>query len=355
VEMNQPINSALPQAAVPPFSTIELFAGAGGLALGVEKAGFNTIALIELDRDAADTLRLNRPTWNVICDDIANISPLNLPEYFNIREGELDLLSGGAPCQAFSYAGKRLGLEDARGTLFYHYAVFLKKLQPKTFLFENVRGLLTHDGGRTYKTITNVFTKCGYSIQKKILNAWDYGNAQKRERLITIGIRNDLVGKISIEFPKPHEYKPVLRDVLQNVPESEGAQYSEYKREIFKLVPPGGYWRDIPEEIAKEYMKSCWNMGGGRTGILRRMSMDEPSLAVLTSPSQKQTDRCHPLEPRPFNIRENARIQSFPDEWNFCGGMGSRYKQVGNAVPVNLVFDIAIEIRKGLEMLSCGN
>ena len=353
--MNQPINSGSFQSTAPQFSTIELFAGAGGLALGVEKAGFDTLALIELDKDAANTLKTNRPAWNVICDDIANISPLNLTEYFHLQSGELDLLSGGAPCQAFSYAGKRLGLEDARGTLFYHYAVFLQKLQPKTFLFENVRGLLTHDKGRTYQTITEVFKECGYSIQKRILNAWDYGNAQKRERLITIGIRNDLVGKISIEFPKPHDYKPVLRDVLQNVPESDGAQYSEYKRKIFQLVPPGGYWRDIPENIAKEYMKSCWYMEGGRTGILRRLSLDEPSLTVLTSPSQKQTDRCHPLEPRPFNIRENARIQSFPDEWKFCGGIGSQYKQVGNAVPVNLAFDIAVEIRKGLEMLSCGN
>lgn len=355
MELHQPINSVLPQETSPPFTTIELFAGAGGLALGIEKAEFNTLSLIELDKDAADTLRTNRPKWNVICDDIANISPLDLPAYFNLQVGELDMLSGGAPCQAFSYAGKRLGLEDARGTLFYHYAVFLQKLQPKVFLFENVRGLLTHDNGRTYKTIVNVFTDSGYTVQKKVLNAWDYGNAQKRERLITIGIRNDLAGKISIKFPTPHKYKPVLRDVLQDVPESDGIQYSSYKRDIFKLVPPGGYWRDIPENIAKEYMKSCWNMGGGRTGILRRMSMDEPSLAVLTSPTQKQTERCHPSEPRPFNVRENARIQSFPDEWQFCGNVSSQYKQVGNAVPVNLAFDIATEIRKGLEQIQCGN
>lgn len=353
--LNPSINIGLPQKTNQPFTTIELFAGAGGLALGVEKAGFDTIALIEFDKNAAQTLKTNRPKWNVICDDIANITPLNLTEEFNLSVGELDLLSGGAPCQAFSYAGKRLGLEDARGTLFYHYAVFLQKLQPKTFLFENVRGLLTHDKGRTYKTMLNVFADSGYTIQKQVLNAWDYGNAQKRERLITIGIRNDLVGKISIEFPKPHAYKPILRDVLQNVPKSEGTQYSEYKRSLFELVPPGGYWRDIPEDIAKAYMKSCWNMEGGRTGILRRMSMDEPSLTVLTSPTQKQTERCHPLEPRPFTVRENARIQSFPDEWKFCGNVGSQYKQVGNAVPVNLALDIAIEIRKGLEKIQCGN
>ena len=120
------------------FSAIELFAGAGGLALGVEKAGFNTLALIEIDKNAADTLKLNRPNWNVINDDIANVSVQDLTALFNLKKRMLDLLSGGAPCQAFSYAGKRLGLEDARGTLFYHYAVFLQKLQPKTFLFEKM-------------------------------------------------------------------------------------------------------------------------------------------------------------------------------------------------------------------------
>lgn len=330
-------------------TTIELFAGAGGLALGIEKAGFDTLGLIEFDRDASDTLKCNRPEWKVINDDIANISCLDLPEYFNLEVGELDLLSGGAPCQSFSYAGKRLGLEDARGTLFYHYAKFLEQLQPKMFLFENVKGLLSHDKGKTYRVITDIFQSCGYSIKYKVLNAWDYGVAQKRERLITIGIRNDLTDKITFYFPVPHKYKPILRDILLDCPKSEGSSYSEYKRKIFELVPPGGYWRDIPEDIAKEYMKSCWYMEGGRTGILRRLSLDEPSLAVLTSPSQKQTDRCHPLEARPFTIRENARCQSFPDDWQFCGSVGSQYKQVGNAVPVNLAYEIALQIRKSLE------
>ena len=218
------------------FTTIELFAGAGGLALGVERAGFKTIGLVEIDKDASDTLRKNRPEWRVINDDIANVSCLDLQDYFGIAKGELDLLSGGAPCQSFSYAGKRLGLEDARGTLFYHYAKFLEQLQPKMFLFENVKGLLTHDKGRTYKTITDIFESTGYVIQKKVLNAWDYGVAQKRERLITIGIRKDLVGKIHFDFPKSHEYKPVLRDVLLDCPESQGTPYSEYKRKIFELV-----------------------------------------------------------------------------------------------------------------------
>ena len=333
------------------YTTIELFAGAGGLALGIEKAGFHTLALNEFDADACATLRRNRPYWNVIEGDVARISQLDLESYFQLKKGELDLLSGGAPCQAFSYAGKKLGLEDARGTLFYHYATFLEKLQPKMFLFENVRGLLTHDKGRTYKVMTDIFEDAGYDIQKQVLNAWDYGVPQKRERLITIGIRKDLSDKIHFEFPVPHDYKPVLRDILLDCPKSEGVLYSPEKTKIFELVPPGGYWRDIDPSIAKRYMKSCWDMGGGRTGILRRLSLDEPSLAVLTSPSQKQTDRCHPLEARPFTVRENARCQTFPDDWEFMGGISSQYKQVGNAVPVNLAYEVGVKIREALDQL----
>ena len=333
------------------YKSIELFAGAGGLALGIEKAGFDTIGLVEIDKDASDTLKKNRPEWRVINKDISELSCCDLKKYFGLESGELDLLSGGAPCQSFSYAGKRLGLEDARGTLFYHYAKFLEQLQPKMFLFENVKGLLTHDKGQTYKIITDIFESTGYVIQKKVLNAWDFGVAQKRERLITIGVRKDLEHTIKYTFPTEHEYKPVLKDILLDCPKSEGSPYSEYKRKIFELVPPGGYWRDIPEDIAKEYMKSCWYMEGGRTGILRRLSLEEPSLAVLTSPSQKQTDRCHPIEPRPFTIRENARCQSFPDDWQFCGSIGQQYKQVGNAVPVNLAYEIALKIKEALEEL----
>lgn len=333
------------------MKAIELFAGAGGLALGIEKAGFETIGLVEFDESASKTLKFNRPKWNVIHDDIANISKLDLEDYFSINKGELDLLSGGAPCQAFSYAGKRLGLEDTRGTLFYHYALFLEKLQPKMFLFENVKGLTSHDGGKTYKTILSVFESEGYTVQSKVLNAWDFGVAQKRERMIMVGIRNDLIEKISFEYPQPHSYKPVLRDILLDCPQSQGMQYSEHKRKLFELVPPGGYWRDIPEDIAKEYMKSTWNMGGGRTGILRRLSLDEPSLTILTSPSQKQTERCHPLEARPFTIRESARIQSFPDNWEFQGSIGNQYKQIGNAVPVNLAYEVGKKIKESLGAL----
>lgn len=338
------------------YSSIELFAGAGGLALGLEQAGFNHIGLVEFNRDAADTLKKNRPMWNVLCEDIAVTAERDLEKEFGIDKYELDLLSGGAPCQSFSYAGKRLGLQDIRGTMFYHYATFLHKLQPKIFLFENVKGLLTHDNGKTYKTILDIFNDEGYTTYHKVLNAWNYGVPQKRERLITIGIRNDLTNKCDFTFPQEYSYKPVMRDVKLDInpPADECIRYSEKKAAVFALVPPGGYWRDIDPEIAREYMKSCWYLGGGRTGILRRISLDEPSLTVLTNPGMKQTDRCHPLEVRPFSYRENARIQTFPDNWEFCGKLSERYKQVGNAVPVNLAKEIGLSIKNTLEVIKCG-
>ena len=335
------------------MTSIELFAGAGGLALGLEQAGFEHLGLVEFNKYAADTLIANRPRWKVLCEDIAQVAERDLEQEFEIAKYELDLLSGGAPCQSFSYAGKRLGLQDVRGTMFYHYATFLHKLQPKMFLFENVRGLLTHDGGRTFKTILDIFEDEGYTTVHKVLNAWNYGVPQKRERLITIGIRNDLAEQCHFTFPREHEYKPVVRDIQLDInPDAtKCARYSQNKEAVFALVPPGGYWRDIDPVVAKTYMKTCWDMGGGRTGILRRIGLDEPSLTVLTNPGMKQTDRCHPLEVRPFSVRENARLQSFPDEWIFCGKLSEQYKQVGNAVPVNLAKEIGLEIKRTLEVL----
>lgn len=338
------------------YKSIELFAGAGGLALGLEEAGFDHIGLVEFNKAAADTLKTNRPDWHVLHEDVANVAARDLEAEFGIQKGELDLLSGGAPCQSFSYAGKRLGLNDVRGTMFYYYAIFLRKLQPKIFLFENVRGLLSHDKGRTFKTILDIFQQEGYTTHHQVLNAWFYDVPQKRERLITIGIRNDIAEQAQFQYPEPILNKPVLRDIQldTNPSEQECARYSKNKAEVFALVPPGGYWRDIDPNIAKAYMKTCWDMEGGRTGILRRISLDEPSLTVLTNPGMKQTDRCHPLEVRPFSYRENARIQTFPDDWVFCGTLSEKYKQVGNAVPVKLSKAIGTQIKKTLDSI-CGH
>lgn len=324
------------------FTDIELFAGAGGLALGLEKSGFQGKEFVEINHEACETLRINRPKWNVIEGDIHKVSFLEF-------KGKIDLISGGAPCQAFSYAGKRLGFDDTRGTLFHEFARCLKEVEPKMFLFENVKGLLTHDKGRTYKTILNTFGELGYNVQYKILNACLYGVGQKRERLITIGIRKDLSGKIIFEFPTPDKHQTVLRDCLKDVPSSPFIPYSDKKKKVMALVPPGGCWVNLPTKVAKEYMGKSYFSGGGRRGMARRISWDEPCLTLTTSPSQKQTERCHPDEVRPFTVREYARIQSFPDDWTFFGTIGDQYKQIGNAVPVELAKRIGVQIKKALE------
>lgn len=324
-----------------PYHSLELFAGAGGLALGLELAGFHAQGLVEIDKYAAQTLRMNRPKWNVIEDDIIRVSERGIRNY--LPEGiEVDFVSGGYPCQAFSYAGHKLGLEDVRGTMFFYFAKIIKDLNPKVFLAENVKGLTTHDKGKTLLTMVSIYENMGYNVTWNVLKANDYGVAQKRERVVIVGVRNDI--KVPYCLPAEYEYKPVLRDALQNVPESIGEKYPEKKRKVLELVPPGGYWRNLPEKIAREYMGKSYFSGGGRTGMARRISWDEPSLTLTCSPAQKQTERCHPEETRPFTVREYARIQSFPDDWQFYGSMGQQYKQIGNAVPVEFAKAVGLSI-----------
>lgn len=328
------------------FNVVELFAGAGGLGLGLEKSGLHSLGLVEIDKYACQTLRKNRPNWNVIEGDIMEVAEQGIRNFLDPSANQIDLLSGGYPCQAFSYAGRKMGLNDARGTMFYYYAKILKELMPKMFLAENVKGLVTHDGGKTLETMLSVFSEIGYDVKWKVLRSLDYDVAQKRERIVIVGIRKDLVAEydLTYKFPKPFGYELTLKDILKDVPKSAGAKYPEYKREVLDKVPAGGYWRDLPVGIAKEYMGKSYYSSGGRTGMARRLSWDEPSLTLTCSPAQKQTERCHPDYTRPFTVREYARIQSFPDDWEFDCSMNNAYKQIGNAVPVNMAKVIGLSI-----------
>lgn len=320
-------------------TAIELFAGAGGLALGLEKAGIKTVEHVEFDKACCETLRTNRPNWNVICDDIHNV------DFTQFRD-KVDIVTGGFPCQAFSFAGKKLGFEDTRGTLFHEFARCVKEVNPKIFMAENVRGLVSHDKGRTLTTIINVLEALGYHTQQKILNAAYFGVGQKRERIVIVGIRNDT--DIEFSYPNEEDKMTTLREALKGCPKSDGVEYSEKKKKVLALVPPGGCWVDLPEDIAKEYMGKSYYSGGGRRGMARRISWEEPCLTLTCSPSQKQTERCHPEETRPFTVRESARIQSFPDDWTFCGGIGDQYKQIGNAVPVEMARRIGIQLKEAV-------
>ena len=312
-----------------PFTVVELFAGAGGLALGLENAGLSCECLVEVDKKACETLRTNRPKWNVIDDDIANV---------DFKKIKADVVAGGFPCQAFSYAGKRMGFEDTRGTLFFEYARAVKEIKPKVILGENVKGLMKHDGGRTLTTMLNVLDELGYDVSYKVLKAQYFDVAQKRERLVIFGIRKDL--KHQLAFPREKDYTVSIREALKDVPKSDGQKYTPHKKKVMEKIPEGGYWRDLPIDLQKTYMGASFFLGGGKTGMARRLSWDEPSLTLTCNPAQKQTERCHPKETRPLTVREYARIQSFPDDWAFSGSTASQYKQIGNAVPVNLAFHI---------------
>lgn len=320
-------------------TAIELFAGAGGIALGLEEAGIKTVEYVEIDKACCETLKTNRPEWNVVCKDVSTVD-------FTMYRDKIDIVTGGFPCQAFSYAGKKLGFSDTRGTLFHEFARCVKEVNPKIFWAENVRGLVSHDKGRTLKTIIDVLESLGYKVQYKVLNAAYYGVGQKRERIVIIGIRNDL--NIKFEYPEPEKRMTTLKEALKDCPKSQGTSYSANKKKVLDLVPPGGCWVNLPEEIAKAYMGKSYFSGGGKRGMARRISWDEPCLTLTCSPSQKQTERCHPDETRPFTVREYARIQSFPDEWQFCGGIGDQYKQIGNAVPVELARRIGVELKKAI-------
>ena len=329
------------------YNVLELFAGAGGLAIGMEQAGLNCVALNEIDKYAAATLRENRPNWQVLEGDIRNIS-------FKEFKGKVDVVTGGFPCQSFSYAGKRFGFQDARGTLFYEFARTVQETQPKICIGENVKGLQNHDGGRTLATMKGILEELGYRvIDPKVLKAIYYNVPQKRERLILVGVRNDI--DVDFEYPKANKKVYNLKDALKkgdlfdcDAPVSQGTKYPESKKAILDLVPPGGYWRDLPLDKQKEYMQKSFFLGGGKTGMARRISWDEPSLTLTCSPAQKQTERCHPDETRPFTVREYARIQTFPDQWKFAGPVSAQYKQIGNAVPVNLAKEIGKAVVKFL-------
>lgn len=332
---------------VRPFKIIELFAGCGGLALGLEKAGFKSALVNEIDKDATDTLKLNRPSWNIINADISKVQ-------FKPFHNQIDMISGGFPCQAFSYAGNKLGLNDTRGTLFYEFARAIRDVNPKIFVAENVRGLFSHDNGRTLKTIKSVIDELGYElVAEDVLKAIFYRVPQKRERLILVAVRKDI--SPFVQYLPPPKFGKIftLGDALkggilfnQDTPPSVGQVYPKRKKEIMSFVPQGGYWRDLPDEIQREYMKGSYHLSGGKTGVARRLSWDEPSLTLTCAPAQKQTERCHPEETRPLTVREYARIQTFPDNWEFCGSQTSQYKQIGNAVPVNFAHAIGLSLVK---------
>ena len=317
---------------------IEVCAGCGGLSNGLMKSGFTPLLLNDNNSDCYKTLKKNHPGSNIILGSMEDI------DYTNYID-KVDLLTGGVPCQSFSQAGMRKGFEDPRGNLMFKFIDIINIIRPKVFMIENVKGLLTHDNGNTIKTIINTIDNNNlYNITYKCLDSSKYNVPQKRERVFIVGVLKCL--NKTFTFPEESNDKKLLKDVLYDVPESIGSKYPEEKIRLFKMIPQGGCWVNLPEDIQKEYLGNSYNSGGGKRGILYRLSMEKPCLTLLCTPSQKQTERCHPLEERPLTIREYARIQTFDDDYEFIGSLSSQYKQIGNAVPVELAKQIGLSIIK---------
>ena len=318
------------------FNFIEVCAGGGGLSSGLIKAGMTPLLLNDNNADCCKTLKKNHPDAIVLHESMNKID-------FNQYIGKVDLLTGGVPCQSFSQAGLRNGLDDPRGDLMLKFIDILNLIKPKMFMIENVKGLITHNNGETIKTIIETINQNNlYNITYKCLDASKYDVPQKRERVFIVGVLK--TSKLDFKFPEESSKRIVLKDVLKDVPSSGCAKYSQEKINLFKQIPQGGCWVDLPENLQKEYLGNSYYSGGGKRGILHRLSMEKPSLTLLCSPSQKQTERCHPLEDRPLSVREYARIQTFEDNYEFVGSLNSQYKQIGNAVPVELAKKMGISI-----------
>jgi len=360
---------------------ISLFTCGMGMDIGFEKSGFDTVYTNDIARFACDTIKKNKD--GVICDhgDIANIPSSEILKKCNLKKGEIDVVIGGPPCQSFSTAGKRKGFDDKRGIALLEFIRIIRDVNPKFFVFENVPGLksmskkhigfyerssmdkseLSHDQkyGSLFEEILTQFSGLsGYKIHWEILNAADYGVPQKRKRLVLIGSRvldpKEIFNQIRKEatFADPsvaaeEKKKPwkTLRDGLSGLidEEKERIKFPSWGKYL-KHIPPGGYWKDLPKNVRKEAMGRAADTDdpkrkgkqGGRTGFFRRLSWDLPAPTLVTSPSQLATCICHPDEDRPLTVKEYARLQGFPDSWEFVGSTSKKYRMIGEAVPVQL-------------------
>jgi DNA (cytosine-5)-methyltransferase 1 len=373
------------------YKLISLFTGAGGMDIGIEKTGrFQTLACIELEKPICDTLRTNRDAGrfgnkntHIIEGDIATIDPNYIMDICKIAPGELDVLIGGPPCQTFSTAGRRGTIQDPRGLQLWQFLRFVEALRPKFFIMENVRGLLSaalkhrplksrpNQGGVPLEpeelpgSAVNLWiedlakiSNGAYRVDCFEVNAVNYGAHQLRERVLFFGNR---LGHV-VDFPQPthgnvfkkqqaqktlfdidNEQETLfpfatLGDALSTIIEDDGEimDFSPRKKQYLAMVPEGGNWRTLPEEIQKESMGKAWYAKGGRSGWWRRLSRDLPSPTIVTMPNHSGTAMCHPTETRALTVKECAAIQQFPPDWQFCGTTSEKYKQIGNALPIRL-------------------
>ena len=355
--------SGLAQAGNVRRNYISLFSGAMGLDIGLERAGFNCVVANEIDALAVETIKLNRPNLPVIAHSVEQVTLRTLSQEAGFDVSGIDLLAGGPPCQAFSVFGQRRGLNDGRGRMIFEFFRLVNEVRPKAFLMENVRGLhsmpLVPKGmeiegdavppehtepGSLLHDLIRQFEGIGYRVDCYLVNSVNYGAPQIRERLLCIGSRFD----IDPAFPQPeYSNRPsdqlppfrTLGDVIgSGFIDSDRSMmnFSPRKLNYLAMVPPGGNWRNLPEEVQKESMGKSWYLKGGRSAYWRRLSFDFPCPTVVTMPNHAGTSMCHPTELRALTVGEMAAVQEFPHDWTFAGSSTDKCRQIGNAVPPRL-------------------
>lgn len=341
---------------------LSFFSGAMGLDLGIEKSGFDVRLACEMDKFCRQTIALNKPNMALL-GDVNSLTAEEVRQAAGISENdEVDLIMGGPPCQAFSTAGKRQGFNDDRGNVFLKYIDLVLELQPKYFVIENVRGLLSspmshrpHDqrgenfpplradelkGGALNFVLTKL-QNSGYAYSFNLYNSANFGTPQIRERVILICSKNGI---------KPPYLEPThsdngdfglpswnnVRSCIAEISHHDHLKFPEKRIKYYKHLKAGQNWRNLSEELQKEAMGKSYYSGGGKTGFLRRLAWDKPSPTLVTHPAMPATDLCHPELNRPLSVQEYKRIQQFPDDWEIAGPLVQQYKQIGNAVPLGL-------------------
>ncbi len=337
---------------------ISLFSGAMGLDIGLQQAGLNVVLGQDFEPTCVETMKANGQ--NVLGGDIREVNPKTLLNMTGLKVGEPFMICGGPPCQPFSTAGKRLGINDPRGSLFMDFIRMIDYIRPRFFIMENVKGIMSaplkhvptverdeNDPEQRLGTVLDVilseFNKLGYKTVYGILDAVNYGVPQFRERFVLIGSRD----QENIFLPVPTHFQmhqnPDYRwrtvgDVIKDLENENGecGTLTPERKKYLRMVPEGGNWKNLPKDIIPEAMGGAYESGGGKVGFYRRLTYAQPSPTITTAPAQKATMLCHPVKDRPLSVHEYARIQQFPEDWEFVGTTAAKYKQIGNAVPVGL-------------------
>lgn len=367
----------------PKFTSIELFAGAGGMSEGFSQAGFEVAVATDFNPDCAETHKFNHPNTPFIHDSIENLSYKDLLQASGIKEGDLDVMAGGPPCQGFSINAPKRNIGDPRNALFKHYVRLVSNIRPRFVVLENVPGMLSFEEGKVALEIVRSFKEIGYTMEFKILYAPDFGVPQERRRVFFIGNRLGL----PITFPKPSYFsrdailKPTyitVEEAIGDLPEPgdddeplpypEDATVAPYaiglrkgsnlifnhcrgvlgKKNLnrIKYIPQGGSWRDIPVNLLPEGMKRAKR--SDHTKRYGRLHPKRLASTILTKCDPHWGAYIHPKSDRILSAREAARFQGFPDKYRFLGKKASQYAQVGNAVPVPLARAVASLIKKAL-------